>query len=334
MITYNSLNNLLHQIDPVEELMLSGKYQFGSTLVDGMNVCVLDPEPVYPFLNFPNPNIKIVKTGRFHDIPEHIHSWIEMGYMYSGSCTHTIKGQPYTLKKGQLYILDSDTPHSIQYLGEKNIHISFVFSRKYFKDSLFTKLTGNSVLSSFLINSISEHTYHDNFILFNSENNRRISTYINEILCEHLSASVNSFDIINSYIDLLFLELVNVYEADQTKLELHNPNPSIIPILKYIESNYKTCDLKGIANIFGMNPNYLTTFIKKYTGLSFKQLIQQQRFEFINMQLLNTSRSIEEIAIEAGYENTTYFYKKYKETFGCTPKEYREKHVTISGYPK
>ncbi len=331
MITYTTLNRVLHQLDPQEERMLAGNYTFDindfkSATINGQKVCILEAAPISPFLVFPNPHMKIVKTGRFYPVPPHIHSWIEMGYMYSGSCDHTIKDKTYTLTKGQLYILDSDTPHSIGCLGENNIHISFVFERQYFTDSFFTRFTDNSILSKFLLNSISNHTYHDNFILFNSENNRRISMYINEILCEHLSPSVNSVNIINNYVTLLFLELVNVYETDQTKQESHLLQNNIIPILKYIEANYKTCNLKSTANIFNMNANYLTTFIKKYTGYSYKQLIQRQKFQYINSQLLNTSLSIETIAISSGYENTTYFYKKYKEAFGCTPKKFRENH--------
>ncbi len=337
MISYATLDRLLHQIDPEEEGYRNGTLQFNfnednSVILNGQRVSVISfAKAIFPFVDSPNPNITIVKTGRFFPVPMHIHPWVEIGYMYSGSCQHTIKDKTYTFTKGQLYILDSDTPHAIGYLGENNIHISIVLEKQYFTDSFFTRFSENSILSKFLINSISKHTSHDNFLLFNSENNRRIHTYIAELLCEHINPSINSVDIINNYIALLFLELVNVYETDQIKPQLNHTQSNILPILKYIETNYKTCDLKSTAAFFSMNPNYLTTFIKKNTGYSFKQLIQHQRFQFINSQLLNTSLPIETIALSAGYENTTYFYKKYKEAFGCSPKEFRDKHNSKAG---
>ena len=335
MISFVALNRLLFQLDPHEERIQNGTFDLDYSdpkvgIRNNQGMLLLGAEPVFPFLASPNPNIKVIKTGRFFPVPTHVHNWVEVGYMYSGSCQHTIKDKTYTLSKGQLYILDSDTPHSIGYLGENDIHISLVFEKPYFTESFFTHFSRDSILSNFLINSISEHNSHDNFIRLNSQSNRRVHLYISEILCEHLNPSVNSFDIINNFISLLFLELVNIYESDQTEERILLPQKNIIPILKYIESNYKTCDLKSTAKFFNMNANYLTTLLRKYTGYSFKQLIQRQRFQTINSQLLNTTQSIESIAISAGYDNTTYFYKKYKEAHGCSPKEYRNKYSRIS----
>ena len=66
--------------------------------------------------------------------------------------------------------------------------------------------------------------------------------------------------------------------------------------------------------------------LKKKTGMTFKELIQQQRFLSITGQLQNTGLSIEEIAHLNGYENTTYFYKKFRQEYHCSPKEFRERY--------
>ena len=39
--------------------------------------------------------------------------------------------------------------------------------------------------------------------------------------------------------------------------------------------------------------------------------------------LQNTQVPVDEVIFRAGYENTTYFYKKFKEKYGCSPKQYR-----------
>lgn len=73
-------------------------------------------------------------------MPPHIHAWIELGYLYSGSCPHRVHGNSYVLKKGQVYILDSDAPHSIGCLGENDILISLLISQALFYGSLFSSL--------------------------------------------------------------------------------------------------------------------------------------------------------------------------------------------------
>lgn len=73
-----------------------------------------------------------------------------------------------------------------------------------------------------------------------------------------------------------------------------------------------------------MNPNYLTTLLKQRTGHTYKELIHQQRMTRAGQLLRNISYSVTEVANEVGYENISFFYKKFKEYFGCSPKEYRE----------
>src|SRR5699024_5503368 len=47
-------------------------------------------------------NITINKDSRFTYIPPHIHTDMEMNYIYSGSCTYIIDGKPVVLKEGDI----------------------------------------------------------------------------------------------------------------------------------------------------------------------------------------------------------------------------------------
>jgi len=41
--------------------------------------------------------------------------------------------------------------------------------------------------------------------------------------------------------------------------------------------------------------------------------------------LTSTSIPVEEIIVEVGYENSSYFHRLFKERYGMTPKQYRDK---------
>lgn len=332
MLPYKTLDNILHQLEPEEELYKAHHAEPDLTdlpyiLSGNTPVYIMAADIAPPFSHAPHPSIMMRKTNRFINVYPHVHPWIELGYMYSGSCDHTIFHSSHTLKKGQVFILDSEAPHSVENLGENDILITMIMSKPYFTDSFFNHFSEESVLSRFLVNAISKQTSHDNYIIFNSEKNRRVTMFLLELMCEHISPSMNSRDIISSLISLLFLELISVFEADKALQQLQLNKSTIVPILKYIETNYKYCDLKSTAAFFNMNPNYLTTILKRDTGYSFKELIQKQRFRSITNLLRNTKLSVEEIAFQTGYENTTYFYKKFREEFGCSPKEYRRLHI-------
>lgn len=69
---------------------------------------------------------------RFIPVKPHVHEWIELGYMYSGSCIQLINGEKQmNWKKGQVIFLDTDCMHSIGNTGEDDIMINFLFEKEY-----------------------------------------------------------------------------------------------------------------------------------------------------------------------------------------------------------
>ncbi len=324
MLTYKMLDQILRSYNRLEQCYLadSGASEIMSAAPEeqGTPVQIAIPTFCDTFRYAPHPDLSLVKTGRFRPVPPHIHAWIELGYLYSGACSHWVKGNSYMLKKGQVYILDSDAPHSIGCLGENDILISLLINKPFFTETFFHHFTGGSVVSEFLSNALSVKASHDNYLLFHAEKDNRISMLMNELMCEHIAPSTHARAIVDNLISLIFLELINVYEEEQNAV---GKRSALIPVLKYIESNYLTCSLTSAAEYFQLNPNYLTTLLKKETGLSFKELVQKQRFYVITDQLKNSSLSIEEIARQNGYESTTHFYRKFREYYRCSPGEYR-----------
>lgn len=281
-----------------------------------------------PFKSQFHPHIMISRHDRFAPVNEHMHNdWIELSYMYSGSCEQTINGKErFTLKKGQMLLMDSTAFHSIGNIGENDILINLLMEREFFNDIFFSHFSKDNILIKFFLNAIIEDTVHDNYILFPSENSSRIKFYMQELMAEYLDLpNENSIDVINNLLNLIFLELVDIYESETVISELRLGKSNIISIFQYIESNYRTCTLASTAQVFKMNPCYLSTLLKKYTGQSFKELIQNHRYRYVTTMLKQTQIPVEEIIAQAGYENTGYFYKKFKEKYGCSPRQYREK---------
>lgn len=51
----------------------------------------------------------------------------------------------------------------------------------------------------------------------------------------------------------------------------------------------------------------LSKLIKQKTGYTFQELLQHKRFETAAHLLAETDLSVEEIALDVGYENQSYF---------------------------
>jgi len=103
-------------------------------------------------------------------------------------------------------------------------------------------------------------------------------------------------------------------------------------ILKYIEVNCITATLQSTAGHFGFHPNYLSSYIKKSTGKSFKELIILQRMCQACFYLSNTDIPIYEIASKIGYDNLGFFYKKFESIYKVTPSVYRDLKLEVLNY--
>lgn len=272
-----------------------------------------------------NSNIYISQHNRFVEVPMHLHTFIELTYVYSGECTQIINGKKIILKKNQICIVDTGVPHSILPANEEDIIINILIRRDYFTSSFLSRLSKKGIISDFLINAISDTKNHNQYIIFHSENNDNITLLFKQLICEHFDKSICSEEMIDCYMILIFSELIRVFQYDTNYAKDDSRNQTrIIDLLQYIEKNYQNCTLVSLAKEFNYNPNYLSTILKRKTGKTFKELVQIQKLTHSSLLLTNTDKPIYEIAEETGHTNLSYFYKKFREYFGITPQEYRE----------
>ena len=124
---------------------------------------------------------------------------------------------------------------------------------------------------------------------------------------------------------LLFLQLLNYTDklyTDKNSFE----QDLMIQILSYIEENYRNATLTEISNYLNYDIFYISRVIKKQTNETFKKILKRKKMDKANYLLLNTDLSISNIIRIIGYDNTSYFYRTFKEYFGLSPKEYRYMH--------
>lgn len=323
-MTPEELDNKLHALTAHEELYRQG--WINPQIAQDMKTEIINGQAVQRYrLGGAMPLMSGSKHSRFNDYPLHIHPWMELNYMYSGSCEQIVNGKHILTKQGQMLLLNQNTLHKVPVLGENDILLGIYICKEYLTSTFFTRLSQRNILSQFFINSITDGLAHDNYIFFNAEHSRRLPLFIQEFFCEVYDPGTCSEDTLNSLFILILTELLQVYHCTVAK-EPHLPqNTTILPILRYIEEHYQSITLKELASTFSLNPTYLSNLLKAKTGSSFKELVTRQRIITARQLLLNSSLSISEVAHQVGYENTTFFYKKFQSMYDCSPSEYRKK---------
>lgn len=128
---------------------------------------------------------------------------------------------------------------------------------------MFSQFSKDSVLSRFFVNALTEQTDHDHYLLFHSEKDRRIPLFFSELFCEFLDPSVNSGDIIFHLFYLIIAELINVYENDLAKEQEFSTVMPVVPLIRYIENNFRTCTQEKLLNFFTSAPTMFPLFLRR-----------------------------------------------------------------------
>lgn len=78
-----------------------------------------------------------------------------------------------------------------------------------------------------------------------------------------------------------------------------------------------------IGAIFGYHPFYISKVLKDRKGTTLRQYIIAYRLKLAKKLLEESSKSVNEIAEDCGFNDPSYFTKTFKSAFGMTPKDYR-----------
>ncbi|MFB9273908.1 response regulator transcription factor [Cohnella cellulosilytica] len=96
--------------------------------------------------------------------------------------------------------------------------------------------------------------------------------------------------------------------------------------MDYLQVHYMDeLTMETLCEEVHMSPAYFSRLFQKETGVTFTAYLTNLRLQEAKRLLVHTDYPVYEIAERAGYRNTRYFMKLFKETVGFTPTEYRER---------
>lgn len=133
---------------------------------------------------------------------------------------------------------------------------------------------------------------------------------------------------VKSYICQMLLILIRSFKEEGSVYEkIDTGDVRISKIIDYIEKNYdQIITLEEIAKKFYLSQGYLSRYFKQKMGVGFSRFLMNIRLKHSMKDLLYTSDSISQIAINNGFPNTKSFSTFFKEVYGMTPHVYRDSH--------
>lgn len=215
--------------------------------------------------------------------------------------------------------------HSIKRADYQDIGINFIALPEFFEVPL-SMLGGENVLARFVTGVFSQKDPVSHYLLFRLQENEQVENLMENMVESMLHGYVNE-DIINQYsMGIVFLHLLNHLENLSHNSSMDYKETVVQAVLGYINSDCKNASLTRIAEDTHQSMTALSKLIKQKTGYNFQELLQRKRFQMAVHLLCDTKLSIEEIVLDVGYENQSYFFRQFKKRYGMTPHKYRKEN--------
>ena len=128
-------------------------------------------------------------------------------------------------------------------------------------------------------------------------------------------------DIIKSSIAAL-VSAVNKLAAEQHITS--GREERIVEIISFIQKNYVDVTLDMLVDTFHLSKPYLSKYIKEKAGMTFQEVVREERMKKARMLLKETNQTVETIAANVGYENVEHFNRLFKKAYDMTPVQYRK----------
>lgn len=272
----------------------------------------LHEEMVMPDKDFP---IRVFAVESRHEgviFPPHWHEQLELLYFAEGQAAIECGLRSFQVAPGDLVVVNSNELHAGASSNAVRYYVVIIdisLLQSSFPDSCDLKY----------INPISR-----NHILFQNKiaGDEEINRCLREIVAEN-SAREPAYELsIKSYIYrmltiLLRKYVVKVLTATEYRSRVKNLE-RLREVLKYIAQNFtRNLGVEDLARLAHLSVYHFCRIFKTVTGRSVVDYINYKRVNYAEKLLKTTDRSVTEVALAAGFNDSNYFsrvFRKYKKS--------------------
>lgn len=121
-------------------------------------------------------------------------------------------------------------------------------------------------------------------------------------------------------------KVLNSWYDSFSSTEQETCSSKVAAACRYMDQHYQEdLSLDELAEILAVNASYLSYIFKKETGSTVVQYLTSLRMEQACRLLKNRpDLTLEEIALQSGYNSTTYFHKIFRSRFGISPRQWQQ----------
>lgn len=286
-------------------------------------------------------NVNYIR-GRHIEVvePVHIEKFSEITdvliYAHSGEIGYGRK----TIAEGQLLFIPQGGKTTLKF-GEGRRKRIKEANRGVFRDGFFKKTVYQNSRSSFTFISFEAKLFGSfNFFqtidaqAFAMDQNDKVIGLIKNLVNERILEAPGYRKSLSIHTEMIFLEVMRyLYSSDLFQKQMENQrlyfnDSRLLSVFYYIKQNLNM-DLSNskLADIANVSEDYFGQLFKRVTGINAQEFVENQRLEKALELLRDTSKSINEIALNVGYADTPYFCRRFKLQYGLSANKMRKREA-------
>ena len=257
-----------------------------------------------PYFEELNDRLRISETGA-QTFPEHLHTQVEMLYLFEGRVVMTVNGQAQRMEPGDLCVCFPGIVHG--YLESENARaLMLIFSPEISPD----------------FGSVLTHSRPGQSLIRRAELPPDVEVCMEMMRRER----EGRFDerAMRGYIQV-------VLARTEPMLKLTGKTPEVSDIayrvIKYLSERFaEPVTLETMSKDLGVSRSHLSHTFSQRLGTNFRTYVNALRIDQACEMLKGTEDGITHIAYECGFESQRTFNRVFMEQCGLSPSEYRRKY--------
>lgn len=254
-------------------------------------------------------------------VRKHRHSRFEIVHFRKGSGIYSVNGHNYSIKANDVFVFSSNEQHCITEIYDRLEYVNIHFEPRFFWGSTFESFSDSGMFFQ----------HSGDFCCRLNRESKNTAAVVNliENICKELTEEKAEYrmmvrSLLTDILIILIRDFHYIDENNSQKASTSNVK-AVRKAMDYVHKHLtEQITLDDISLYAGMSRSHFSTVFKATLGITLWDYICEKRIELVMQKLeADSEKSMLEIALECGFNNTANFNKAFKKQTGRTPREYK-----------
>lgn len=251
-------------------------------------------------------------------------NFFELVYILDGEGFHSVNYIDYPYQKNGIFLLPTAKCH--KYVIEKTTRFLFVrFIGSYFLSNQSSSIDYSNWFSrlNFIMGN---HSHLSGELINDPDDKKQLKRLLDAILYEYNRKDIcSAFVIQNTLVSVLAIICRNVQQRAWDKRNFHDEK--FVDLLNFMSFNIldpEKLSVKFLSHKFHISENYFSEYFKRNASDRFQDYVLKSKLRIAQSRAKFTDNTIQEIALELGFTDSSHLNRMMKKHFGKGMREIRK----------